>query len=188
MPSSCQREMSHLSTTVEQGFPMNMRKFVVMAATAASLALAVPGTALAAVSGSSAPSHVATHAGPLAPRTGSSSSTPDYQLVLHPRVGCGGGDGTLQWGGNGTIAIPGYLSYDGNVYNYCTSGTVYMYLSYSVYGSDHNINLGGAGPGANNKVHYSVESDFATYAGIRVDACQEYNKSWTCGKAVGPGA
>lgn len=167
---------------------MNIRKFAVMAAAVASLALAVPGTALAAAGGSSAPSHTATRATPLAPRGGSSPDKADYELVLHPRVGCGGGDGTLQWGGNGSILVPGYLSYDGNVYNYCPSGTVYMYLSYSVYGSDHNINLGGAGPGANNPVHYSVESDFATYANIRVDACQEYNKSWSCGTAVGPGA
>jgi hypothetical protein len=63
---------------------------------------------------------------------------------------------------------------------------VYMYLNYTVYGSDHNILLGSAGPGQNNKVHYAVESDFATYANIRVTACEEYN-GWRCGTPTGPG-
>lgn len=164
-----------------------MRRFIVMAAALTSVALAVPGTALAAAGGKSAPSHLTGHTAQLAPHTRSSPQKPAYQQVLHPRTGCGGGDGTLQWGGNGSILVPGYLSYDGNVYNYCSSGTVYMYLNYTVYGSDHNINLGSAGHGQNNRVKYSTESDFATYADILVTACQSYAKAWHCGTPVGPG-
>jgi hypothetical protein len=107
---------------------------------------------------------------------------------VHPRVGCGGGDGTLDWGGNGSVAVPAYLDYSGNVYNFCGKATVYMYISYNWADDHRNIKIGSAGPGQNLPVSYSTSSDFAQYGTIRVDACQQTTSSWSCGAAVGPGA
>jgi hypothetical protein len=161
---------------------MRISKAILTAAAAASFALAVPSTALAAAGGNMTAAHQAANAARSAPRT---ADRPLYETQLHPRVQCGGGDGTLQWGGNGGLLDPAYLSYDGNVYNYCTSGRVYMYISYTVGFSPHNDNIGSAGPGQNLKVHYSRESENGTYAHIRVDACTSYN-GWRCGTPVGP--
>jgi hypothetical protein len=166
---------------------MRISKAILTAAAAATLALAVPSTALAAAGGNTMAAHQAAHAARLAPHTATRPATSLYELELHPRVECGGGDGTLQWGGNGGLADPAYLSYDGNVYNYCTSGRVYMYISYTVGGSPHNDDIGSAGPGQNLKVNYSVESENGTYGDIRVTACTTYN-GWRCGDPTGPGA
>jgi hypothetical protein len=147
---------------------MRISKAILTAAAAASLALAVPSTALAAAGGNTAAAHQAAHAARSAPHTATRPVTPFYEIQLHPRVQCGGGDGTLQWGGNGSILVPGYVSYDGNVYNYCKSGIVAMYISFTLLGSPHNYLIGKAGPGQNLPVHFSQESDYATYGHIRV--------------------
>jgi hypothetical protein len=164
---------------------MHMRKTAVIVAAAVSFALAAPGAAMAATGGGSTPSHQTSIAAQAVPNA---AASPDYELALHPRVGCGGGDGTLQWGGNGSIAIPAYLSYDGNVYNFCPKATVYMYLEYTWEDDVRNIDLGKAAPGQNIDVHYATDSDFAQYGDIRVTACQQTTTTWSCGDPTGPGA
>jgi hypothetical protein len=178
--------MPQAQARTERTREVRIPKAILTAAAAASVALAVPSTALAAAGGNTTAAHQAAYAARSAPRAATRPAVrPDYEMQLHPRVECGGGDGTLQWGGNGGLLDPAYLSYDGNVYNYCTSGTVYMYISYTVGGSPHNFPIGHAGPGQNLKVHYAVDSENGTYADIRVTACVQYN-GWRCGVPQGP--
>lgn len=122
--------------------------------------------------------------------TGTPQPTPHtlsaaYRRTLHPRVQCGGGDGTVTWDGWGSITVRGYLKYSGDVYNYCPSGRVYMYLSWSNLGSSHNKRIGSAGPGRNTRAHFSTRSRFVSYTHVRLTACTGYG-GWHCGKPVGP--
>ena len=107
----------------------------------------------------------------------------DHKRNVHPRVDCGGGDGILGWGGWGSIAFPGYLEYDGNVYNSCRSGTVYLYLHWSNFGSTHNKEIGRAGARQNHRVHFHTSSSWATYAHIEITVCESY-QGWRCGAPI----
>jgi hypothetical protein len=78
------------------------------AVTAAAAALSVLPASSAFASSAQAPD-------PRNNKPGPSKKVNDHKHRVHPRVGCGGGDGTLGWGGWGSAAFPGYVEYDGNV-------------------------------------------------------------------------
>jgi hypothetical protein len=114
---------------------------------------------------------------------------PRYRATVHPRVSCadgsgrtGGFDGELGWGGNGSEAFPAYIDVDGRLWSSC-NGTVYLYLSYTNFGSSHNPLIGTAGAGKNVGVHWSTESHWAPYGNIALDVCARSN-GWRCGAPV----
>ncbi len=109
----------------------------------------------------------------------------DNRQSAHPRVQCGGGDGTLKWNGWGSITVRGYLKYAGDVYDYCPGGRVFLYLSWRNLGSAHNKRIGAAGPGKNVPVHFMTRSSWTSYTHIKLTACTNYGR-WQCGKPVGP--
>jgi hypothetical protein len=116
---------------------------------------------------------------------------PLYEMKVGPTTACGAFSGTLQWGGNGSILIPAYISLDGRVWNNaCPGATEYVYISYTYAGAEYNPQIGKASysPTANFKVNFSTESELFQYGNIKVDVCDNSNKGWHCGKAVGPGA
>jgi len=117
---------------------------------------------------------------------------PLYQGLWKPRVYCNGGssgpysqfNANIEWGGNGSIAIPAYLKVWGEVWDGC-GGTAYAYLSYTNGLSSHNDKVGTAPYYTTDGVNEDLSSDFATYGNIRVDVCEQYN-GWRCGPATGP--
>ena len=126
---------------------------------------------------------------PAAAASGSPNPQPlsaAYQRMAHPRVQCGGGDGSLRWDGWGSITVWGYLNYKGDVYDYCSSGRVYLFLSWKNFGSSHNKRIGSAGPGRNVRVRFRTRSRWVSYTHIRLTACTGYG-GWHCGSPVGPG-
>lgn len=111
---------------------------------------------------------------------------PRHTATVHPRVSCGdssgrtaGFDGQIGWGGVGNEVIPAYIDVDGSLWSSC-SGTAYLYVSYTNFGSSHNPQIGSAGAGRNVGVHWSTESHFAPYGDIALDVCTRSN-GWRCG-------
>lgn len=153
---------------------MKIRQFVAVAAASAALSM-LPASAAFASSAQAPDPHS---------KPSPAKKVNDHKHRVHPRVGCGGGDGTLGWGGWGSIAFPGYVEYDGNVYNSCHSGTVYLYLHYKNFGhSAHNKQIGKAGARQNHKVHFHDSSHYSTYSQIEITACESY-KGWHCGVPI----
>lgn len=130
-------------------------------------------------------------------RTGSDISSkpagnvvrPLYQMHVGPTTSCGAFSGTLQWGGNGSILVPAYISLDGRVWNNnCPGATEFVFVSYTYAGGGYDPRVGKASysPSANVKVHWNTESELFQYGNITVDVCDNHH-GWHCGKPQGPG-
>lgn len=119
---------------------------------------------------------------------------PDYQGFYKSKVYCNGGstgnwsgfNATIQWGGNGSIAVPAYLTVDGEVWDGC-GATAYAYVSYTNGIGSYDPQVQHASSYNTAGVHYTTSSDYATYGNITIDVCTNYN-GWRCGKPQGPGA
>jgi hypothetical protein len=160
------------------------RRYTALAAAvlaAGALALAAPATASAqAAVNRTAPAKATPQAG--------GTVQPLYEMKVGPTNSCGAFSGTLQWGGNGSILVPAYISLDGRVWNNnCPVATEYVYISYTYAGGGYNPQIGHAeySPTANVVVNWHAESELFQYGSIKVDVCDNYH-GWHCGKAVGP--
>lgn len=120
------------------------------------------------------------------------TNSPLYQIAVSPRVYCNGNgqapwsgfNGNIAWGGNGSIAIPAYLDVWGTLWDGC-GATAYLYLSYTLLGSEHNGSIGSASYYNSTGINHDDSNEYATYGNIRVDVCTNYN-GWRCGAAEGP--
>ena len=124
-----------------------------------------------------------------APSVAAAEIGPHHKATVHPRVSCGdssgrtaGFDGEIGWGGVGSEVMPGYIDVDGRLWSSC-SGSAYLYVSYTNFGSSHNPQIGSVGAGKNVGVNWSTESHFASYGNIAIDVCTR-SHGWRCGAPV----
>jgi hypothetical protein len=107
---------------------------------------------------------------------------PLTERSVSPRVTCGGFNGNVEWGGNGSVLDEAYLDVWGTLWSTCKT-TTYLYISYQLLQNSYNKTIKSAGANSSVGVNWSTSSDWATFGYIVVDTCSTY-KGWTCGAPV----
>jgi hypothetical protein len=106
------------------------------------------------------------------------TSSPDPEVAVKPRVGCGGANGNIQWSG---VNIDSW----GEAWDTCGSGTyVQIFLSwYSPF--YHNILIATAGPHSTVGFNTGVITNALNVGHIGIAACEQDN-GWHCGDTINP--
>lgn len=122
------------------------------------------------------PATVALSRAAYARATTHATSSPDPEVAVKPRVGCGGANGNIKWSG---VNIQSW----GEAWDTCGSGTyVEIFLSwYSPF--YHNIRIATAGPNSTVGFNTGTISNALNVGHIAIAACEQDN-GWHCGGTI----